>query len=309
MKKKLSRRGFTLLQLLVVISIIALLSAVMMGAIGRGRTTAQRAQCDVKLNSIALALDAYRSEKGQYPKLLDDLVTKRFLPNAESLQCPSDVRPTGSYSEYYIKRAPRDDSRLPVLVCPLHEAHGEYGAQAFLGRYTESFITKPATLTSANDTRIERPDGKGQIAVGAGTELHGGDRLRTGGGGRAVITFADGSRAELNGNCDVTVLQSFLDGQGEAPLYSLMKQSLGKVLYHVNPGSKFDVSTPTATAGARGTDFEITVTAAGDMDFYLISGKVVLSTVERSAWAPLGQHVGIVTTILNLLGLPGLGIL
>jgi len=306
MKKNLFRRGFTLLQILVVISIIALLSAVMVGAIGRGRATAHRAQCDVKLKGIALALDAFRSQYGQFPKDLDELVTKKYLPNEDSLKCPSDVRFTGSYKEYYVKRGPRDDSNLPILVCPLHEHTGEYGAQAFLGRYTESFTTKPATLTSARDARIERPDDKGEFTVAAGTELHGGDRIRTGSGGAAQITFADGSTAELKGNCDITVLQSFLNGRGDAPLYTLVKQTLGETLYNVHHGSKLDVSTPTATAGARGTQFKITVLPSGDMQFLLIDGKVLLSTVERSAWAPVGQTVDIVTTILNL---PGLGIL
>ena len=309
MKRKWSRRGFTLLEILVVISIIALLSAVLMGFIGRGRATAHRAQCDVKLKGIALALDAYRSQHGQYPKDLDLLVTEKYLPNEDALKCPSDARPNGSYSEYYVKRAPRDDASLPVLVCPLHENTGEYGAQAFLGRYTEAFTTKPAVLTSANDARIERPDGKGEFAVAGGTELHGGDRIRTGGAGAALITFADGSTAALSGNSDVTVLQSFLDGRDDAPLYTLIKQTLGEAMYNVHHGSKFDVSTPTATAGARGTQFKITVVASGDMTFHLYSGKVVLTTVERSAWAPVGQDVGILTTVLNLLGLPGLGIL
>lgn len=313
MKKKMSRRGFTLLQLLIVISIIAVLSAVLMGAVGRGRASARRAQCDVKLKGIALALDAYRSQHGQYPKDLQTLVTEKFLPNEDSLKCPSDVRADGSYEEYYVQRGPRDDASLPVLVCPLHENVGGYGAQAFLGRYTEQFSTKPATLTNANDARIERPDGKGEIPASAGLELHGGDRIRTGGGGAAEITFADGSKANLEGNSDVTVLQSFLDGTNDAPLYTLIKQTLGKTVYNVHHGSKFDVSTPTTTAGARGTKFEITVDSSGGMKFYLYNGKVVLSTVQRSAWAPLQQTVNVLQGVLGLVGLqgllPGLGLL
>ena len=301
------RRGFTLIQLLIVISVIAILSALLLGTISRGRAAAQRSQCDIRLKGIALALDAYHSVHGKYPKSLTDLVTEKFLPTADGLRCPADVRPTGSYDEYYVRRAPRDAENLPVVMCPLHERSGNHGAQAYLGHYTEMNTTSPAVLTSANDATVERPDGKGAFTATSGQELRGGDRIRTGGGGRAIITFADGTTADLKAGCDVTVLQSFLDGQSQGPLYTIVKQTLGRAIYEVHHGSKFDVATPTATAGARGTKFEITVNAAGDTSFYLYEGDVVLTTLERSAWAPKLQTVTITGLLQGLTGLLGLG--
>jgi hypothetical protein len=84
-------------------------------------------------------------------------------------------------------------------------------------------------------------------------EVRGGDIIRTGGGGSATIVFADGSSSELRGGSSVTVMQSFRDGRSRAPLYTMVRQKFGDVLYKVIPGSRFDVVTPTATAGALGT--------------------------------------------------------
>src|SRR5690606_10755575 len=103
---------------------------------------------------------------------------------------------------------------------------------------------------------IERP-GKNPIAARAGMTLRGGDIIRTSNGGSASVLFADGSISDLRGDSEITLLQSFLAGQSHAPLYTLIRQQAGDVAYRIHHGSKFDVTTPTATAGALGTAFEI----------------------------------------------------
>ncbi|HEX8552385.1 MAG TPA: FecR domain-containing protein [Abditibacteriaceae bacterium] len=306
----LKRRGFTLLELVIVVGVLGVLAAFMFGSFNRGRATSRRAQCDVNLKGITLALDAYRAEHGTFPLSLTELVAQKYLPSVDALRCTADARENGSYDEYYVQRGPRDDAQLPILVCPLHEhdAGGStHGAQAFVGRYTTQFAASPTILESATDTTVVRPDGRGEVAAWSGMPLRGGDRVMTKRNGHAKLRFADGSTATLSPRSDVTVLQSFLDGNANAPLYTLVRQTLGEAVYKVHHGSKFDVATPTVTAGARGTEFRIKVAADGKVDFYLIEGRVVLSTVQRSAWAPLRQTVSVVSGALNLVGLPGLG--
>jgi type II secretory pathway pseudopilin PulG len=300
------RRGFTFLQLLIVISIIAILASIMLGAFGRGRAAAQRSECDVRLKTIAVALDAFKAENGRYPKKLEDLQDKHFLQHPDALRCPAERRPTGSYAEYYVHRGPRDASTLPVLVCPLHE-DGHHGAQVFLGRYTAQHNTASATLKEARDVQVERPDGKGPITAVAGMELRGGDRVITGTQGGAVILFADTSTATLQRNANVTVLQTFIENNSSLPFYTIVKQTLGEATYRIKTGSKFDVVTPTATAGARGTQFRIKVNADEETELLVTEGKVLISTVERSAWAPNDTPVTVKPGLLGLLGLEGLG--
>ena len=281
-----SRRGFTLLQILLVLAIVALLSAFLFGAFGHSRESAYRAQCDVQIKAITMALDAFRTENGRYPQHLNELVTKKYLTDTAMLQCPSDPRPHGSYDDYYVIRAGRDSGELPILLCPLCESNSGQAIQGFKGRYTKHFATRPAELTAAASTTIERP-GKNPIAGKIGMQLRGGDIIRTSSDGQAIVRFADGSESEMGGGSEITVLQSFISGHSRAPLYTLIRQSVGNVHYRVNHGSKFDVSTPTATAGALGTAFEIKSDSSGSWWLKVTQSKVYYSsTSERSIVTP-----------------------
>ena len=301
------RAGFTLVQLVTVLAIISLLGAGTFTIFNRGRATAQRAQCDAHLKTIALALDAHRQEYGKYPRQLQELTGKKYLAAVEEMHCPADPDPTGTYEEYYVPRAPRDSSEMPTVVCPFHEEMGT-GQQAYLGRYVKQFATKPARLTAANGVTVQSPGGR-PTAGTSGMELRGADIMRTGPSGMAVIEFADGSTATLRSDAQVTLLQSFIAGQVQAPLYTLVRQIAGTVSYQIHTGSKFDVVTPTATAGALGTTFDITVTGTGpnaQTSIIVTEGKVRLTTVDGTWLAPLGSLYTITGTLLNdLLALPG----
>jgi hypothetical protein len=71
-------------------------------------------------------------------------------------------------------------------------------------------------------------------------------------------------------------------GAVEAPLYTLIRQSVGiNVKYTVTHGSKFDVTTPTATAGALGTMFYVSILP--DPARTATDPKAVLTKVD---WLP-----------------------
>lgn len=302
-RKPAAQRGFTLVQLVVTLGIISMLATLLFSAFSDGRASARQAQCDARLKTIALALDAFRQETGVYPATLKELRTKHYLHDDDDLRCPADVRDDGSYGDFYMIRASHDDPNFPTLVCPFHENISGHGAQAFKGKYTRQFSTRPARLDQASGATVEHP-GQPQVTAIAGMVLHGGDRIRTAAGGAATIRFADNSTCKLQGQADSTVLQSFMASTSSGPLYTTVRQALGTIIYTVNHGSKFDVATPTATAGALGTKFSITTNAAGTGTLTVLESRVYLSTRKNHAIINTGMTVPL--TGLVLPNTPGL---
>ena len=83
-------RGFTLVELLVVIVIIAILAALLLPAIARARALAQRTQCQSNLHQFDIALSGFcYPPVNKYPANLmllgsNDISVKMFL-------CPGDL--------------------------------------------------------------------------------------------------------------------------------------------------------------------------------------------------------------------------
>lgn len=81
-------RGFTLVELLVVVVVLGILSGIVLFGLARFRADAADAACKADLATVGLAADAYDAQTGSYPSTVAVLVTGGYLKST----------PTGTFT-------------------------------------------------------------------------------------------------------------------------------------------------------------------------------------------------------------------
>ena len=254
------RPGFTLIELTVVGSIILVLAGLLLGAAQNARGLASDTKCLSNLRQISVALRLYMMNFDILPcdhpraDLARDLA--RFLGETEVLTCPMDREtPRRSYDPFYVSRR-TDSSAQFVVGCPRHN-----GNRSAVNLMAESSV-QYFDLASVKFTpgrrreRIRTRWRKTPTGAASGAKLvKPGDAVSAG-----TLSFEDGSTLSVSGNGKVVLLQSFRKSNGV--LYTIVRIVAGteaEVDVQVTPGSQFEVITPAAIAGVRGTRFTVQV--------------------------------------------------
>jgi general secretion pathway protein G len=110
--------GFTLIEMMVVVAIIAILVAILVPNFIRARAQAQTAACEANLKEIATALELYQTDHEQYPTGNNTPVTTSDPDLAPYLrQTPVDpVNPAGQY-EFTVQN-PSSGTASYTITCP-----------------------------------------------------------------------------------------------------------------------------------------------------------------------------------------------
>jgi general secretion pathway protein G len=128
------RRGFTLIEIMVVVVILGLLAALVVPKLIGRTEEAKRTQAAVQMKNIEQALELFKLDNGFYPATDQGLQALVTIP--ESGRIPKNYRKGG-----YLDRVPKDPwNNDYIYVCP--GTHGEfdittYGADGVPGGENE----------------------------------------------------------------------------------------------------------------------------------------------------------------------------
>ena len=182
----------------------------------------------------------------------------------------------------------------PVVSVPINTNH-----LAFLPSFqsnplidaSTAFVQEPRGLVE-----IQAADGTWQVAHN-GSTFKAGQRVRTGALSSAKLAFYDGSQASIGANAEISLDQ--LDAQQPATGFRtvIMTQWLGESEHHVafrnDNGSRYEVKTPNGSGVARGTIFQVLVTADLLTHYTVIEGRVDVTNVNVTVIVVAG-HITII---------------
>ena len=149
----MKRTGFTLIEILMVCSVIAMLISILVSALNSVRQRARAAVCSSNLKQLSLALTTYDQENGTFPYGFDDLTFGPVAPPGGYVGNPTYDKIGGWWFHFLVKTLGDNFDEGAVVWCPSRCVQ-DPGAKAnvLCGNYgVNRAICKDATGTAGGE--------------------------------------------------------------------------------------------------------------------------------------------------------------
>lgn len=187
---------------------------------------------------------------------------------------------------------------LLLLACGLSAALGTGGMllTARLAKARSSGAMNATAQTAVvqdirGQVEVQAADGIWSPAE-AGMQVSAGQHVRTGSLSSAALVFNDGSRALLQASSEIAIDALDVPG-GSKPRTILLNQISGQSDHDVTPNkhkdSRYEVNTPSGTGQAKGTQFQVIITADHAAYFYVSEGSVAVTGLKTTVLVGIGQ--------------------
>jgi len=278
-------KGFTLVEMMVSVSIISVVAALSMAGLSRARVHLRASQCLSNQKQISAGLEMFYNDHHTFPGDTDGATLREslvdYIKADKVFKCPCDVDEASrdSYADYYVRRAEADGQMLFALGCPRHRDGSRTAAL---------FQNGSASLLSLGRVELQ----------GAEVALSSSEDQRTITSGQ--MSFEDGSFAQvLNAGDGFGLIAINSCRLADGTLYTVLRvKGDGKIDCTVTPGSKFEVVTPSAIVAVRGTQFTATTADGGILsEVTVIRGRVAIQ--HRVAGPPVLLSAGQSFTVVN----------
>lgn len=123
-----------------------------------------------------------------------------------------------------------------------------------------------------------------------GERVFRGSKIRTG-SGQAELRLDDGSMMRVRSNSSIMLSPTARKRKKKASVLLFFGRVWSKVSRSVTGDSNYEVSTPTAVAGVRGTEFETAVGADGSVRVDVQEGAVAVADGDDAATVAAGERV------------------
>lgn len=123
-----NERGFTLIEMMIVVAIIAILVAILVPNFIRARAQAQTASCEANLKEIATVLELYQTDHQQYPAVSGAQPVTNADPNLSPYMKQTPVDPANPSGQYTYQIAGASGTPGYTIICPGAHDPGTLGA-------------------------------------------------------------------------------------------------------------------------------------------------------------------------------------